>query len=143
MNKVFVLAACLLLGLSAAHAAPTFTGASVNGEELLPVALKCDDENHGTMEVVSRNRNGSVERLRVVVASGEPVRIIVAHAFLGWFEDDDVIDLAGQDADNINAQDIVGYALGLRASVCMAPAEARQQAYLAFKANETMLTEGH
>ncbi len=84
---------------------------------MLPISLKCDDENGGTMEVISRNGNGSVERLRVVVANGEPVRIVVAHAFLGWFEDDDVIDLSTQ-ADDLTVQDIVGYAMGLRGRRC-------------------------
>jgi len=142
MTRTVCLAACLLLGASAAHAAPTFTGASVSGEQMLPISLKCDDENGGTMEIISRNGNGSVERLRVLVTKGAPARIVVAHAFLGWFEDDDVIDLTTP-ADDLTVQDIVGYALGLRAGVCMAPPEQRQQAYIAFKANETMLTEGH
>lgn len=142
MTRIVCLAACLLLGMSAAHAAPTFTGSIVGGEQMLPISLKCDDENRGTMEVISRNGNGSVERLRVLVTNGEPARIVVAHAFLGWFEDDDVIDLATQ-ADDLTVQDIVGYAMGLRTGVCMAPPDQRRQAYLAFKANETMLTEGH
>lgn len=142
MRKTLLLAACLLLGASAAHAAPSFGGTKPDGEQLLPIALKCDDENRGTMEIISRNGNGSIERLRVQVADGAPVRIVVAHAFLGWFEDDDVIDLTTQ-ADDLDVQEIVGYALGLRNSVCMAPSEKRQQAYLAFKANEVMLTEGH
>jgi hypothetical protein len=141
MMKAMFLAASMLLGVSAVHAAPTFTGSSVSGEQMLPVALKCDDENRGTMEIISRNGNGSVERIRVVVTNGAPVRIVVAHAFMGWFEDDDVIDLA-REPDNLTIQDIVGYALGLRDGVCMAPPEQRRQAYLSFKANETMLTEG-
>lgn len=141
MTKAMLLAAATLLGASMAHAAPTFTGSSVSGEQMLPTALKCDDENRGTMEIISRNGNGSVERLRVLVTDGEPVRIVVAHAFLGWFEDDDVIDLKAQ-PDDLNVQEIVGYALGLRIGVCMAPPEQRRQAYLSFKANEVMLTEG-
>lgn len=141
MMKAMLLAAAMLLGASIAHAAPTFTGSGVRGEQMLPIALKCDDENRGTMEIISRNGNGSIERLRVLVTDGEPVRIVVAHAFLGWFEDDDVIDLKAQ-PDDLDVQEIVGYALGLRIGVCMAPPEQRQQAYLSFKANEMMLTEG-
>lgn len=142
MTKAVLLAACVLLGTSGAHAAPTFAGTSLDSEEMLPVALKCDDENGGTMEVVSRNRAGSVERLRLIVADGAPVRIVIAHAFMGAFENDGVIELAGRDADDMSAQDTIGYALALREGVCMAPAAERKRAYFSFKVNEGLLTEG-
>ncbi len=134
-------AACLALTLaaSAAAAAPTTT-LKPDSNVFMPVAVRCPDQNGGVFEVVSRDTSGAAERLRMVYDHGEPVRVLVAYAFFGTFEESYVIDIAAlaDEADEDGAS-VATYASDVEASACLADPDERQQTLREFERNRLML----
>ncbi|MCK0198879.1 hypothetical protein MWN34_18435 [Ancylobacter sp. 6x-1] len=122
------------------HAAQTMALRSA-GEQLMPVAMRCADENGGAMEVVSRNAGGTVERMQLFYRQGKPYRIVVGYGFMGSFEDAFFIDIADRrDELEPEADEIVTYALDLADTVCSAKGEARRAALGRFDRNVLMLS---
>ncbi|MBS7540314.1 hypothetical protein [Ancylobacter lacus] len=131
--------AAMVAAASAAAAAPS-TALKPDSNTFMPVAVRCPDQNGGVFEVISQDTSGAAERLRLVYDRGEPVRVLVAYAFFGTFEESYVIDIAAlaDDGDEDGAA-VASYASDVEASACLADPDQRQQTQREFERNRLML----
>lgn len=131
----------LLTSAVTADAALSVPARGVRSDAMLPVSLKCPEENRGMLEVISQSASGTTERLRVVFSEAGPARLMVSYALFGIFDKPSVIDLVA-DPEAEGAAEIASYAESLRSNVCMAPPGERARAFMSFEANRSILSEG-
>lgn len=136
----FAIVGIMLVSAVAAEASLSVPVRGPRSDAMLPVGLKCPDDNRGVMEVISQSATGTTERLSVVFDGSGPIRLLISYAFFGAFDAPDVIDLVAQEVEG--ASEIASYAESLRDNVCLAPASARERAYMSFEANRSIVSEG-
>lgn len=123
------------------RAAPVVTS-PVDPDEFLPIAFKCPAENRGVLEILSINKAGVRERIRIIFAGAEPSKVAIATSMFGIFGEDDVIDLrrAKDSETGDTGREIAGFGGWFAQHACDASPQERERVIRNLEANEAMLT---
>lgn len=133
---------CPLMGVGMQ---PILASAKIDDtEKLMPVQLKCPAENSGIFELISKNKIGQVERIRVQYTSDKPRKISVEAAEkAATFEEYFSVDLtSSKEADQIDfGNSVIQRISPVAKEVCNGSKKQKSRYLAALKANREDLNQ--